>query len=86
MSLHCMCLVYSKLGLLLFADDLVLLSESIQNLQSAVDVLSEYSVTWDLNINLIKTKLNPGLKEIQRVLNETGFSNVFGSQHNRVTQ
>jgi len=29
---------------------IVLLSESIQDLQSAADVLSEYCVIWDLNI------------------------------------
>ena len=52
-------LVYSKLRLLLFADDLVLLSESTQDLQLAVDLLSEYCATWDLNINLIKTKIIP---------------------------
>ena len=50
-------LVYSKLRLLLFTDDLVLLSK---DLQLAVDLLSEYCATWDLNINLIKTKIyNP---------------------------
>ena len=38
-------LVYSKLQLLLFADDLVLLSESTKDLQSAVDLLSKYCVT-----------------------------------------
>ena len=52
-------LVYSKLRLLLFADDLVLLSESTQDLQLAVDLLSKYCATWDLNINLIKTKIIP---------------------------
>lgn len=54
-----------------FANNLVLLSESTQDLQSAVDLLSYYCVIWDLNIQShYKTKLNPWLRMIQRVLNE----------------
>ena len=52
-------LVHSKLRLLLFADDLVLLSETTQDMQRAVDLLNEYCDIWDLKINLIKTKLIP---------------------------
>ncbi len=52
-------LIHSKLRLLLFADDLVLLSETSQDLQSAVDLLCEYCSRWDLQVNLTKTKLIP---------------------------
>ena len=52
-------LVHSKLRLLLFADALVLLSETTQDMQRAVDLLNEYCDIWDLKINLIKTKLIP---------------------------
>ncbi len=50
-------LVYSKLRLLLFADDLVLLSESTHDLQLTVDLLNEYCAKWDLKITLITTKI-----------------------------
>ena len=52
-------LVHSKLRLLLFADDLLLLLETTQDMQRAVDLLNEYCDIWDLKINLIKAKLIP---------------------------
>ena len=45
-----------KVQLLLFADDLVLLADSIQGLQDSLDKLSEYCQTWKLKINIDNTK------------------------------
>ena len=46
-----------KISCLLYADDLVLLSESPEGLQKCLDRLSEYTEKWDLKINLSKTKI-----------------------------
>ena len=49
--------MHSKLRLLLFADDLVLLSESPEALQSSINSLSKYCLKWSLQVNLTKTKV-----------------------------
>ena len=46
-----------KAQLLLFADDLVLLANSESGLQNAMDRLDEFCKTWDLKINIEKTKV-----------------------------
>ena len=46
----------SKIGSLLFADDLLLLSESKEGLQNSIDKLSEYCDKWQLTVNCNKTK------------------------------
>ena len=54
---------------LLFADDLVLLSESTTGLQSCLNRLQKYCETWGLTINLSKTKViifNKGGHKISR--------------------
>ena len=45
-----------KLHCLLYADDLVLLSESPQGLQNSLTKLSHYCDEWGLQINISKTK------------------------------
>ena len=47
----------SKLGCLMFADDLVILSESSKGLQKAIDRLQDYCLKWGLTINIDKTKV-----------------------------
>ena len=47
----------SKLGCLMFADDLVILSESSKGLQRAIDRLQNYCSKWGLTINIDKTKV-----------------------------
>ena len=42
---------------LLYADDTVILAETAEKLQLALDKLYEYSYTWCLNINIGKTKI-----------------------------
>ena len=46
-----------RISCLLYADDLVLLSESKQGLQKCLDKLHDYAQKWDLKINLSKTKI-----------------------------
>ena len=41
---------------LLYADDLVLISESAIGLQNSLNILSCYSDKWNLTVNLDKTK------------------------------
>ena len=45
------------LCLLLFADDLVLLSDLSTGLQKSIQILGDYCSKWDLRINLEKTKV-----------------------------
>jgi hypothetical protein len=49
--------VYMKLYLLLYADDTVVLAETPEDLQAALDSVSRYCHTWDLNVNISKTKI-----------------------------
>ena len=46
-----------KLSCLMFADDLVILSESAKGLQNALDKLYEYCSKWGLTVNTDKTKV-----------------------------
>ena len=41
----------------MYADDLIILSESASGLQNSLDKLKEYTEKWDLKINLKKTKI-----------------------------
>ena len=50
--LHDLCLV-----LLLFADDMVLIGETPEDLQMSLNNLSEYCNTWGLEVNTAKTKI-----------------------------
>ena len=45
------------IGSLFYADDLVILSESVAGLQKSLNKLSKYCKTWKLNININKTKV-----------------------------
>lgn len=45
-----------SLFLLLYADDMVLFSESIQGLQEMLDKLKSYTEKWSLTVNITKTK------------------------------
>ena len=42
---------------MLYADDLILLTESASDLQMQMDLLSEYAKKWNLEINISKTKV-----------------------------
>lgn len=47
--------IYLKLFVLLYADDTVILSESADGLQSALDVYNEYCKQWKLTVNMNKS-------------------------------
>ncbi len=49
--------VYLKLYLLLYADDTVILAESSQQLQLALNAMSDYCKLWNLQVNTNKTKV-----------------------------
>ena len=48
---------HQKINCLLYADDLILFSDSPAGLQNCLDRLTEYTKKWDLRINLKKTKI-----------------------------
>ena len=50
-SLNCL-----KLNCLMYADDLVLMSETAEGLQNSLNILYSYCCDWDLHINIGKTK------------------------------
>jgi hypothetical protein len=49
-------LIDSDIGCLLFADDLLILSETKEGLQNSLNNLSNYCDNWQLAINVNKTK------------------------------
>lgn len=71
-----------NLFILMYADDMVLFSESIEDLQQLLDTLYMYNTKWDLVLNIDKTKFvvfgNSGnLKESEKVYyNNVEIENV----------
>ena len=51
-------LVFCKLYILFYADATVLLVESQEDLQQAINLMDRYCSMWKLNINVSKTKIN----------------------------
>ncbi|PJE78266.1 hypothetical protein CI610_02799 [invertebrate metagenome] len=49
--------VYVRLFVILYADDTVLMSESPEGLQSALDCFQNYCEHWKLTVNTNKTKI-----------------------------
>ena len=47
----------TKLSSLLYADDLVILSQTATGLQNAINILNNFCNKWKLNVNLKKTKV-----------------------------
>ena len=59
----------TDINCLMFADDLVLISESAKGLQACLNKLQQYCDTWCLTININKTKIiifNKGGRQILR--------------------
>jgi hypothetical protein len=50
-----------SINCLMFADDLLLLSETPEGLQNCIDKLNSYCNRWQLSINIQKTKVIPKL-------------------------
>ena len=49
--------IFLKLFLLLYADDTVILSESAEDLQTALNVYKNYCRMWKLSVNITKSKV-----------------------------
>ena len=49
--------VYLRMYILLYADDTIVMSESANELQKALDALGKYCDLWDLTVNTSKTKV-----------------------------
>lgn len=41
----------------MFADDMVLIAETPAGLHSMLNTLNEYTIEWDLNVKMSKTKV-----------------------------
>ena len=50
-------LVHTRLPLLMFADDLVLLADNHIGLQRYLEILAEYCHKWHIQVNFVKTKV-----------------------------
>ena len=46
--------LYVKIFILLYADDTVILSDSSEGLQTALNLYSQYCTIWKLNVNMNK--------------------------------
>ena len=49
--------LFVKLFILLYADDTVVMAETAEQLQKALDGVGEYCALWDLKVNIDKTKI-----------------------------
>ena len=54
---HPIQLLDTKLNSLMWADDIILLSETKEGLQKSINNLQNYCMKWKLDINLKKTKI-----------------------------
>ena len=61
----------SKLFLLLYADNIIIFSESAEGLQTGLDILKDYCDKWKLTVNTNKTKIMIFRKggTLRRILN-----------------
>ena len=44
------------IGCLMFADDILIVSESVSGLQCSLDKFNKYCQKWKLHVNTVKTK------------------------------
>ena len=49
--------IFLRLFVLLYADDTIILAESAEELQAALDAMQQYCTTWSLSVNVDKTKV-----------------------------
>ena len=49
--------IFIKLFVLLYADDTVILADSVEGMQNALDIFQTYCEFWKLEINIAKTKM-----------------------------
>ena len=60
-------LITENVSCLLYADDLVLVSESATGLQNCLDNLNKYIQRWKLSINFSKNKGNDSIKKNNKI-------------------
>ena len=56
-----------EVSCLMYADDLVLLSQSYEGLQSLLERLKSFCDTWNLKVNVDKTKIMNVRKNIEKI-------------------
>ena len=49
--------IFIKLIVILYADDNVILADSVEGMQNALDIFQAYIEFWKLEINIAKTKM-----------------------------
>ena len=77
---HPVCINDQNVSCLLYADDLVIVSESATGLQSAISNLENYCVKWNLEINLDKTQIMIFNKAGRTIHNREFYFNDKGIQ------
>ena len=70
-------LVNSNIGSLLFADDLLVISESKEGLQNSINKLSDFCDNWQLTVNVKKTKTM--VLQQRNINSNTSFINFKGN-------
>ena len=60
---------------MMYADDLILLSETNQGLQESMDKLSQYCTQWGLTVNINKTKCMVAIKSNISLVSKLTYNN-----------
>ena len=61
--------IFVRIFVLLYADDTIIMAESPEELQNALDMVKEYCDAWKLQINVTKTKVvNKQVMQARRAL------------------
>ena len=55
---------------LLFADDVALFSDTVKGLQNQLNILENYSKSWDLTVNMSKTEIVVFKHNVKNYLNK----------------
>ena len=75
-----------KISHLLYADDLVILSESPTGLQSSLDSLHEYCTKWKLDVNIDKTKVVIFSKTTARKKSQMDYNFHIGDKYIEISE
>ena len=78
-------LVNSNIGSLLFADDLLVISESKEGLQNSINKLSDFCDNWQLTVNVKKNKKTMVLQQ-RNINSNTSFINFKGNMIQNVSE
>ena len=67
----------NNVGILMYADDVVLIAEDEKKLQRAIDILKDWCINWKLNVNLTKSQIVHFRKSRKQL---TKFRFIFGDK------